>query len=195
MKTLRLFFILFSINVSMAQSNAVVRDSLNKGTVNEQFDFIMRKSSNFKNYKVVKKFLLVKLKNHINDSLLMNKNAIKNAHNKITVLEGKILESNNKISELNNLLSASNEKKNSINFFGINIEKWQYKLIMWSIVGLLLLAMFYFLYNYKNSHIVTKESLSKLESIEKEYSSFRARSLEREQALNRKLIDEINKHK
>jgi uncharacterized coiled-coil protein SlyX len=197
MKILQLFLaLIFTINISMAQSGAVVtKDTLNKGAVNEQFDFVLRKSSNFKNYKVVKRLWLTKLKKHIIDSLAEHKNTIKDAHNKIAVLEGKISELNNQISELNDTLSASNEEKKSISFFGINIEKSQYKLIMWSIIVALLLALLYFIFSYKNSLKVTKESLEKLKVLEDEYSGFRARSLEREQALNRKLIDEINKHK
>jgi hypothetical protein len=197
MKTLQLFLaLIFTINISMAQSGAVVaKDTLNKGTVNEQFDFIMRKSSNFKSYKVVKRFWLTKFKKHINDSLTMHKNAIKDSHNKIAVLEGKISELNNQISELNKGLSASNEEKSSIDFLGVSIEKSQYKLIMWSIIAVLLLALLYFIFSYKNSLKVTKESLAKLKILEEEYSGFRARSLEREQALNRKLLDEINKQK
>jgi len=199
MKTLR-FFLLFgfilSINSILAQSEqAIAKDTLNKGSINEQFDFVLRKSSNFKNYKVVKRVWLNKLKKHINDSLSTQKESIKNANNQIALLQGDIKKLESQITQLNEKLEASDSEKSSIDFLGMRLEKQQYKLIMWSIVAVLLMALLFFIYSFRNSHKVTKESLAKLKEVEEDYSGFRARSLEREQALNRKLLDEINKHK
>jgi len=194
------FFLFFgfilTINTVFAQTEQIIaKDTLNKGSINEQFDFVMRKSSNFKNYKVVKRVWLNKIKKHINDSLSTQKTTIKTANNQIVLLQANIKDLESKIVQLNETLDASNSEKNSIDFLGMRIKKQQYKLIMWAIVAVLLMGLLFFIYSYKNSHKVTKESLAKLKEVEEEYSGFRARSLEREQALNRKLLDEINKHK
>ena len=187
--------LLLTFNLLSAQVNPIAKDTLNKGTIKEQFDFVMRKSSNFKNYKVVKRYWLNKLKKHTDDSLKIQKIDIKEANNQIEQLQDTIVSLKTKITEQANLLQQANDEKGSISFVGFNIAKKQYKIIMWSIIAALFLALLYFIYSFRNSNKVTKDSLLKLKEIEEDYSGFRARSLEREQALNRKLLDEINKHK
>jgi hypothetical protein len=92
-------------------------------------------------------------------------------------------------------LGKVNEAKDSINFLGISMQKSVYKTSVWTVIILLLMALSYFIYSFKNSNDVTKKTLLKHDELEKEYNTYRTRALEREQVLNRKLQDEINKQK
>ena len=55
--------------------------------------------------------------------------------------------------------------------------------------------LLFFIFKYQSSLKGTKEAIANLEDLEKEFEDHRRRALEREQIINRKLQDEINKHK
>ena len=65
--------------------------------------------------------------------------------------------------------------------------------LMWGIVGLLLLALLFFIFRYRQSHTHTVEARNKLHSTEKEFDVYREKALEKEQRLGRLLQDERNK--
>ncbi len=66
---------------------------------------------------------------------------------------------------------------------------------MWSFVGLLAMGLLLFLYQYKKSNEITKRTLQSYNELEAEHLNSKTRALEREQVLNRKLQDELNKQK
>ena len=66
---------------------------------------------------------------------------------------------------------------------------------MWSIIGLLIIGLLFFIYKFKNSNAVTKEAKLKLAETEEEFDQHRQKKLEEQQQLRRKLQDEINKNK
>ena len=86
-------------------------------------------------------------------------------------------------------------KKNSISFLGIQLNKSTYTITVWSIILLLIIALFYFIYQYKNSYSILSESKSNLSETEEELTIYKKKSLEREQKLRRQLQDEINKQR
>lgn len=52
--------------------------SLTEGTVENQFEYVIQKSNNYQDYKVVKKVWLTQLKSHVLDSLeAINKDILK----------------------------------------------------------------------------------------------------------------------
>jgi phosphoglycerate-specific signal transduction histidine kinase len=86
-------------------------------------------------------------------------------------------------------------EKKSISFLGIQLKKSTYTIIVWSIILLLIIALLYFIYQYKNSYSVTSEAKSNLSEAEEELAIYKKKSLEREQKLRRQLQDEINKQR
>ena len=86
-------------------------------------------------------------------------------------------------------------KKNSISFLGIQLNKSTYTITVWSIILLLIIALFYFIYQYKNSFSILSEAKSNLSETEEELTIYKKKSLEREQKLRRQLQDEINKQR
>jgi len=195
MKKLWLFIFLFPVLLLSAQSKVnSKRIDLSQGTINDKFEAVYSKSNNYQNYKVIKKYVLIQLKKQVLDSLKkqkdLNRIAFENnqtLQQKITDLESEIKSSNAKIQQLEH-------DKDSIGFLGIAVEKSRYQLIMWSLVTILVLALLYFIFMFKNSHQVTKTAKNNLLKIEEEYNNFRTNALEREQLLKRQLLDEQKKH-
>ncbi|MCM4152094.1 tRNA (guanine-N1)-methyltransferase [Arenibacter sp. N53] len=203
MKISRILFIvmaLLSFNLHFAQdSQEEDKLSLDEGPISSQFEFISKKSGNYRadgvRYEVVKEFNLGKLRQNVLDSL--------NAYNKkVNELNGTIaghVETidglNKKLKETTDNLSSVTEEKDSMSFLGILVAKSTYNFILWTIITALLLFLLFFIYKFRNSNILTQEAKSTLAEVETEYEDHRRRALEREQKISRQLQDEINKHK
>jgi Skp family chaperone for outer membrane proteins len=194
---LLLFIILLSLYASAQTSDSKKPDPaiMDRGSISEQFDYVKKKSSNFEEYKVIKRVLLNKLQKHILDSLNGYKKNISDLRSEIHKQEQAYEELQSKLDETNKLLEESNKSIENIDFIGMQINKKSFKSIFWTITLLLSLLLAYFIYRFKNSNKVTANTLKELSELEEEFNAHRSRALEREQVLNRKLQDEINRNK
>ena len=190
-----LLLFLLSISLSSAQVQPEEKLSLNKGTIDNQFEYVITKSNRYQEYKVVKRTWLYALKAHTLDSLKAVKKQL--ADTKLLVdnqdNEIQILKTN--LTDTNSTLNQTNLEKDSMSLFGMLMSKTGYNVLMWSIIGGLLAFLLFFIYKFKNSNTVTKEAKFSLGEIEDEFEEHRKRALEREQKVMRRLQDEINKQK
>lgn len=189
--SLVLFLFLFKANAQTEQPEPSLTDSNLEG----QFEFIYDKSSNYQEYKVVKRVWLDQLRKNILDSvasveedLVASQKLTETQSNEISTLKSSL-------EEVNNNLTGVSAEKDSITFLGVQIEKSAYKTIMWSIVLLLALIILFLAYKFKNANTITREAKKTLVEVEEEYEDYRRKALEREQKVRRQLQDEINKQK
>ena len=186
-----------SLQTTQAQTSTQDGDklSLNSGTIDNQFEFVIRRSNSWQDYKTVKKTWLYALKSHTIDSL----NAVhKNLSDTKAVVAKQAEEIANLKTSLSNTqstLSATNEEKDNISLFGIQMSKAGYKVLMWSIAAGLLALLLFFIYKFKGSNSATREAKNKLNEVEIEFEDHRRNALEREQKVRRQLQDELNKQK
>lgn len=203
MKGFRLLLLitaLFTFNLQFAQEEEPQEDlSLDKGTIDSQFEFVYKKSGNYradgKRYEVVRTLSLDKLRQNVLDTLgAYNKRA---AELKATIAghESTIASLNEKLEETTNNLAAVTEEKDSMSFLGIMVSKSTYNGILWTVIACLLALLLFFIYKFRNSNILTQEAKSNLAELETEYEEHRRRALEREQKISRQLQDEINRYK
>lgn len=169
--------------------------SLNSGTIDNQFEYVIRRSNSWQDYKTVKKTWLYALKAHTIDSLkavhkdLSDTRVVVETQTKeIEVLKQNL--SNTKTSLDNTII-----EKDSIKLFGIPMTKPNYSLILWSIVGVLSALLLFFIYKFKNSNATTKQAKKTLAETEEEFEEHRRNALEREQKVRRQLQDMINEQK
>ncbi len=191
MKSLYLLILLLLIS-TVAVSQETKKDTL---TIEEQFDRIYRISSSYQEYKVIRKTTYQDLKTNVLDSIkIIDKELqLKNIHN--NVLNDSLQEVKKVLEILETDMKFLITEKNSISFLGIQLNKSTYTIIVWSIILLLIIALLYFIYQYKNSYSVTSEAKSNLSEAEEELAIYKKKSLEREQKLRRQLQDEINKQR
>ena len=196
-----LFFCLFTIT-SFSQANNNDEDplSLNSGTIDNQFEYLLRKSGNFRGtngqmYEAVKLNMLLTLRAHTIDSL---KTIHKNLADTKAIVNSQTKEINDlkaNLSKTKNDLEQTNSEKNSMSLFGMQMSKTGYNILMWTIIAGLLALLLFFIYKFKNSNAITRNAKKSLEEIEEEFEQHRKTALEREQKVRRQLQDEINKHK
>ncbi|MEP5254770.1 MAG: tRNA (guanine-N1)-methyltransferase [Winogradskyella arenosi] len=186
-----------SLQFVSAQTDVDKEDklSLNEGSIDNQFEFVIRRSNSWQEYKTVKKTWLYALKAHTLDSL-------KAVHKDLTDTQAVVSRQAEEIETLKSNLSsteatlnATNDEKDNISLFGIQTDKGSYKALMWSIIGALLALLLFFIYKFKGSNSATREAKFKLGEVETEFEEHRRNALEREQKVRRQLQDELNKHK
>lgn len=173
--------------------------SLDGGTIESQFEFLYRKSGNYnaegRRYEVVRKIQLDKLRGNILDSLSESRSKVAELNATITRHEGTIEDLNGKLENTTAQLTEVTEEKDSMSFFGAQVSKITYNLILWTIIIVLMLFLLLFIYKFRRSNVLTQEAKVKLGDLEAEYEEHRRRALEREQRISRQLQDEINKYK
>ena len=174
--------------------------SLYKGTIDNQFEYILKKSGNFKGtngqaYEAVKLNMFLALKSHTLDSLKTVHKNLATAKSTIKAQSKEILDLKSNLSNTQSDLETTNSEKNNMALFGMQMSKISYNMLMWSIIGALLILLIFFIYKFKNSNAITRKANHNLAEIEEEFNEHRKIALEREQKVRRQLQDEINKQK
>ncbi|GGW65128.1 hypothetical protein DFQ11_1028 [Winogradskyella epiphytica] len=169
--------------------------SLNSGTIDNQFEFVIRRSNSWQDYKTVKKSWLYTLKAHTLDSLKAVHKDLSDTQAIVNSQTAEIESLKEKLSSTESTLNATNEEKDNISLFGILMSKANYKVLMWSIIGGLFALLLVFIYKFKGSNSATREAKLKLDEVETEFEEHRRNALEREQKVRRQLQDELNKQK
>ena len=162
-------------------------------TIDEKFSELITSSNNFKGYKVVDSDELLKLQQLTSNRISELKEEIAAAKKAALSQKEKIANLNAEVESLQLQLKEVTADKDSIAFLGMPFSKASYKSLMWGIVAGLVLALVFFVFRFKKSHIHTLEARKNLEEVEKEFEAYRAKSLEKEQRLGRLLQDEKNK--
>lgn len=183
-----LFIIPLFFNITQAQPAKPSQDQVFEGTIEEQFDVLLKNSFPYENFKNVRDYL-PRFKKNTLDSL--------NALQEQIEVQGKTI--GNQDANIDSLkLELGNTKeiiaqRDSISFLGMSIEKGTYNIIVWSIIIVLAILLFFFIQRYKSNIQTAKESKDAADEIREEYEQHRKKAMEREQKLKRDLQDELNK--
>lgn len=189
-----LFTFLLSLP-TFSQDDTEDKLSLNDGSLDNQFEYVIQRSNNYQDYKVVKKTWLYALKAHTLDSLKAVQKDLSETQINVEQQAGEIASLKSNLSETQNTLDLTNKEKDSMQFLGLQLSKQTYNTFIWSVIGGLLVFLLFFIYKFRNSNSVTKEAKRMLAEIEEEFEEHRQTALKREQKVRRQLQDEINKQK
>ncbi|MFT7071570.1 tRNA (guanine-N1)-methyltransferase [Patiriisocius sp. Uisw_017] len=164
-------------------------------SIANQFENVIDKSNSYKEFKVVPKVKLDELRKSILDSVISLETSISTKDTTIAEQENQISTLQSTLETTNNDLTASKEKEDGVFIFGMLLKKDTYNTILFSIIGVLLFLLLFFIFKYKSSNSVTRTTNNKLAETESEFEAYRQKKLEDEQVLRRKLQDEINKNR
>ena len=188
---LSLFTAILFISISFAQKTKDTGETSIRG----EFDRLYRVSTNYKEYKVINKEKFLNLKQQVLDSSKASQNLLIEKNNllKAAKLDNK---KNQDLLTLTKLtLETALKKENSISLFGIQLSKFIYNLLLWTLILLLLVLVIYLSFKFQKNNFLTKRAEQNLKNVEYEYEQYRKKALEREQKLRRTLQDEINKQR
>jgi len=185
-------FLSLSLKLSAQEQPATTSEGIENGTIEQQFDYLKKVSTNYQEYKVIKFRSLEKLQSNILDS-------IKGYQSTIQELKTTLQENKMQIDDLNQRLTTTKadfdravEEKDSFITFGMLLHKNLYNNLVWGIIILLLIILVISYFRFKRSHQVTAETKQSLEDLREEFDLHRRNTLERERKLNRQLVDALN---
>lgn len=191
-KTLTLLVVLLCVTFVNAQDESL---DTNLQTLENQFEDVIDKSNNYQDYKVIKKNKINKLRSNILDTVAGLEGKIGTLNDTINAQKNSIASLSKSLSTTEEDLALSQKKENGIEFMGVLTQKSTYNAIMWSIIAILIVALGFFIYKFRNSNSVTKNAQLKLAETEIEFEAHRQKKLEEIQQIRRKLQDEINKNR
>lgn len=171
------------------------QEVLDTGTVKQQFDFVLEKSSTYEQYKVIKKSWARKLRNHVLDSLNL---ANKRYQESLFVISQKQEEIDSlafQIEQTTSRLESAITEKNSIKLFGLLLSKTTYNSILWGLILVLTTLLSIIFLMFKRSNKITIRTKKDLDETREEYETHRKKAREREEKMARKHLDEILKYK
>lgn len=199
-----LLIVTFSFQNIYSQTNTAQPQeeqlSLNSGSIDSQFEYIFKKSGNFKGvngqkYEAVKYTSLLTLKAHVLDSLKTTYAKLNTSEETVENQKQEIESLKGQLQNTQTTLDETEAEKNSMTLFGMQLGKTNYNVLMWSIVAALFALLIFFILKFKGSNSLTRDAKLKLEEVEAEFEEHRRIALEREQKVRRQLQDEINKNK
>lgn len=191
MKSLHLFIfcLLMSVNTF---SQKTKNDTL---SLSKQFEQVYRRSSSYKDFKVIRKSTFQNLKKNTLDSIKIIDEKLKIESQKNTRLEQEISSFAKIRLEQDLELSEAILEKNTIFFVGLKLKKNTFKIIIWGIFLTLIILICYLSYKLKDGVKITSQAKKELTRVEEEFNSHKKKSLVRDQKLRRQLQDEINKQR
>ncbi len=200
---LKLFFsyllVMLVLVVNAQQQDSITpkneQASLNSGSLSGQFDYMLKKSGKYQEYKVIKKVWLNRFKAQMQDSLLALRSEIKQAYTKNEQLDEQIVKLQSHVDELQHKLDSTINDKHTMNLMGVGVTKSTYSTTMWTVVFMLLITAVFCVLLFRRSNKVTIETKQTLKEVREEFEEHRKNALVREQKLARKLQDEVIKNK
>lgn len=171
-----------------------VQAQTTENPINSEFSELIENSNSFKGYKVVDQAELTALQDKTVNYTEELKQEISSYEVAIQTQKDTIRKLKANLESLQGQLAEVTAEKEEISFLGIPFSKANFKATMWGIVGVLLAALVLFVIRFNKSNARTKEIRQKLQETEKEFDTYRAKALEKEQKMGRMLQDERNKH-
>jgi hypothetical protein len=182
---------LFSLQ---AQSSSE-KPSLDKSSIDGQFTYLYQQSSDFEDYKMVKKWWITRLKSHVLDSLKLVEDQLLATRKMVVDKDARIDSLNTALASNNTSLNSAIKEKDTLHFVGIPMDKTAYNGILWTIIGGLTFTLLIFILLYKRNHIITLQTRNDLIEVRNEFDTFRKRALEREESIVRKYHNELMQYK
>ncbi len=185
-----------SVNVyGQEDSTQQEKGSLDGGSLKSQYEYMVEESNNYQEFKVIKKDWATKFGRNLSDSLDAIKIELDGAASLAKMQVSTIDGLEKELATTRDSLKISLSEKSNMAWLGVDMHKSSYRILMWSVIGVLTLLLIIIIFILKNNNATTRDAKAKFENLDEEFADYKKRSLEREQKLRRELQDEINKQK
>jgi xanthosine utilization system XapX-like protein len=163
-------------------------------SLNGQYQFMLsRTRTSPDGYKMVARYRLDQLWKSINDTLRKERAERKGLQQKLVEQEKTVNYLKTEISGKESSLKENTNKVNEIRFLGIPFEKGTYNIIVWSVIGILAIALVIIIVRSGKSISEAKHRSQLYNEISDEYQAYKSKAVEKERKLARELQDERNK--
>lgn len=184
---------LLTFNELTANSNQI--NVIDSGSIQQQFRYVINKSTRYNDYRAVRNEWLNKLNSNVFDTLNGLKRNLSAANNLIQNQTAQIDSLTTTLSKTQNNLTVTTREKDSIRFLGILMGKNYYNTMVWMLIATLSFVLIALFIAYKRSHVITVSTKHELLETKDEFEAHRKRAREREEKLARRHLDELLKYK
>ena len=185
--------ILSSITILLFNVSAFAQATDSIKPIARKFNSLIESSNTFKGYKVVDQQELSDLQEDTYNYIQELKQEIAASNHAAEAQKENVASLEAELANIKGQLETVKAEKDSITFLGMPLSKSTFKSVMWGIIAVLVLALAFFVYRFKQGHSTTLEARKRMEETEKELEAFRVKALEKEQKLGRMLQDERNR--
>jgi hypothetical protein len=187
---LAIAFLCTSLSFSQSKQN---EEQDQQPSAVENLETLVDSSNNYQQYKVVEKVEInAAIKGVFTAFDLLNTD-ISSLKDSIQSQNKQIKSLNTEVTQLNKELSELQNEKDEIVFLEMPLTKSNYKTMTWSIMAVLLILLFLFIFKWNRSNLLTKEAKQNLKNLDVDHENYKRISLEKQQKLGRELQDEKNK--
>lgn len=162
-------------------------------SLNGQYQFMLSRSRSVNGYKLVNPYRLNAVWKSVTDTLAKERIALKQLKEKAAAQEKSIGNLQTEIKGNETTVAHTNAKIDEINVLGLSFTKGTYNIIVWSIIGVLTIALIVVVARSTKNVLEAKHRTQLYEEVSAEYQAFKAKSVEKERKLARELQDERNK--
>lgn len=174
-------FMLISIQLIGQDEEQIERN------LEEQYEYLMKKSTTYQDYKVVKVVGLNQLWKNINDSIGLAHSNYYAAKREIKSLNEELASVKDSLNTTSASLEESNYNRDRISFIGIPLLKGAYNTIVWGIIFILAIIVVVLFMRFMKSNAVTKSTRNEYGKLEEEFERFKKNARENEINLKRDL--------
>ena len=185
--TLFLSCILLFNFASMAQ------DESQASTLQNQFEELKKKSGDYQDYEVIKKYTLNQFWKVVQDSVNTLQTTISNLENELSEQKAKVNEVNQQIKELQVALEESEYASTRMNFLGAYIPKDVFMATAGVILAALLIALGFIGVKFRINEKVIHRKKKDFEELSGEFEEYRKIVRQREMKIKRELQTANNK--
>ncbi|UII25017.1 hypothetical protein LVD15_17095 [Fulvivirga maritima] len=167
--------------------------SVSAQTLDDQFANLKENSGTYKSYKVIEQTELADFWKVVQDSVSQSKQKLSEANTQITNQQSEISKLKTTITEKDEAIGAKDYLATHIEALGIDIEKESFKIITYTIIIALLVALGIIIYKYKDNNKVAKKKTGDYDRLHEEFEEYKRNALEKQMKLRRDLQTERNK--
>lgn len=159
--------------------------------INTQFQTLLLQSkSQDSDFKIIRKSNLEIIQRNIKDSISQYTKEIASLKSSSSSSVQRVQTLQDSVNVLSESLQQEKRKTDSISFMGIEFGKPTYHTMVWSIIGVLAVALFIIVITFRKAKVDAVEYQKTAEEVQNELQAFKKKTLETEQKLKRQLLDE-----
>lgn len=162
-------------------------------SLREQFDELISRSNSYQDFWVIKKNAIQDLQKTIQDSLNVQAGSKRKAESELQQVQTRLNKTEELLEAAEQRSTELDKAKDSINLFGLPLNKALYQTIVYATLGILLALLVIVSLRYQSRSGATGKVEKALRDTQEEFDQYKKRAIEREQKLKRELQDELNK--
>ena len=170
-------------DIYCAQAQTSTPEVLDTATLQQQLEYMEERMNIYNGYRAVRNDIFLKMNKNSLDSLSAAKREISQLEASLTTTQSDMASLQKTLQQTSEDRDLAIKNKNSLSFFGIQMNKALYNSILWIIISALVALLIILFLMFKRSFVVTRQTTKDLEEIKEEFESYRQQSRERYEKL------------